>query len=198
MLGKWQHLVLDLAANPQQLPGGDQQHQVGTRLDQLRELRRRVDDLLQVVQQQQQLPLADVRGQLSFAPSVCAIVSATSAGSRSEASPTQNTPALNSGTSSAAASIASRVFPVPPGPVSVTSRAPSANERDNLRHLALAADEARRRPRQVRVRDRLQRRKRTPPSWNSDTGSSKSFNRCSPRSSASASTSSRVAPESST
>ena len=60
-----------------------------------------------------------------LAPSVCATVSTTSAGSRSGARPTQKTPALNSGTSSAAASIASRVFPVPPGPVKVTSRAPS-------------------------------------------------------------------------
>ena len=58
----------------------------------------------------------------SFAPRTCAIVSTTRAGSRSVASPIQNTPALNSPTSSAAASTESRVFPAPPGPVRVTNR----------------------------------------------------------------------------
>ena len=71
--------------------------------------------------------------------------------------PTQKTPFLNSPTSSAAASIESRVFPEPPGPVSVTSRA-SRSERDDLGDLSLAADEARRGAGEVRVRDRLQRR----------------------------------------
>ena len=94
----------------------------------------------------------------SLAPSVCAIVSVTSAGSRSVASPTQKTPALYSGTSSAAASIASRVLPVPPGPVSVTRRAPSSKQRQHLQQLAVAADERAGRARQVRVGDRLQRR----------------------------------------
>ncbi len=60
----------------------------------------------------------------SVAPSVRAIASVTSAGSRSAARPTQKTPALYSGTRVDAASMARRVFPVPPGPVRVTSRAP--------------------------------------------------------------------------
>jgi hypothetical protein len=61
----------------------------------------------------------------SVAPRVWATVSTTSAGSRRSASGTQKAPALKRGTSSAAASIASRVLPVPPGPVSVSKRAPS-------------------------------------------------------------------------
>jgi hypothetical protein len=69
-------------------------------------------------------PMCSAR--LSFAPSVCPIVSVTSAGSRRDASPTQKTPALYSGTSDAAASRPSRVLPEPPGPVRVTSRAPSS------------------------------------------------------------------------
>ena len=48
----------------------------------------------------------------------------TSDASWSEARPTQKTPALYEGTSVAAASTARRVFPEPPGPVRVRSRAP--------------------------------------------------------------------------
>src|SRR2546425_6112437 len=48
----------------------------------------------------------------------------TSDASRSEARPTQKTPALYEGTSVAAASTARRVFPDPPGPVRVRSRVP--------------------------------------------------------------------------
>ena len=58
----------------------------------------------------------------------------------------------------AAASIASRVLPVPPGPVSVTRRAPSSKRDEHLEQLVVSADERARRPRQVRVGDRLQRR----------------------------------------
>ena len=65
----------------------------------------------------------------SRAPSVCAIVSVTSEGSRRAASPTQKTPALYAGTSSVAASRARRVFPEPPGPVSVSSRVPARSSR---------------------------------------------------------------------
>ena len=57
-------------------------------------LGRRVDHLLEVVEQEQQLPLADVLGEAVLGAEVCAIVSVTSAGSRSAASPTQKTPAL--------------------------------------------------------------------------------------------------------
>ncbi len=53
------------------------------------------------------------------------MVSETRAGSRRVASPTQKTPALKSGTSSEAASMARRVLPEPPGPESVTRRVPS-------------------------------------------------------------------------
>ena len=59
-----------------------------------------------------------------LAPSVRPIASVTNAGSRNAANGTQNTPALNSGTSSAAASIASRVLPDPPGPERVSRRVP--------------------------------------------------------------------------
>ena len=62
---------------------------------------------------------------LSLSPSVCAIVGSTSSGSAIGASATKNTPCGKSSTSSAAAWSASRVLPVPPGPVSVSSRTSS-------------------------------------------------------------------------
>ncbi len=83
----------------------------------------------------------------------------TRPGSRSGASPTQKTPFLTSGTSSAAASIASRVLPEPPAPGERQQAHAVAEQRDHLRALPLSSDERARRPRQVRVRDRLQRRK---------------------------------------
>ena len=133
-----------------------------------------------------------------MAPKVWATVSTTRAGSRSAASPIQKTPFLNSGTSSAADSIASRVFPEPPGPDSVTSRAPSCSS-------STTSDTSRSRP----TNDDAGRGrfvfeivfsggKRSVPSWKIQTGSLKSFTRCSPRSASSPSTSACVACETST
>ena len=59
-----------------------------------------------------------------LAPTACSIVVSVSAGSRSAASGTQKIPSAKCSISSAAARSASRVFPIPPGPVSVTRRAP--------------------------------------------------------------------------
>ena len=67
-LGERRHRVLDLAADPQQLPARDQEPQVGAGLEQLRELGRRLDDLLEVVEQQQKLALADVLGEAVLRP----------------------------------------------------------------------------------------------------------------------------------
>ena len=67
-LGERRHRVLDLAADPQQLPARDQELQVGAGLEQLRELGRRLDHLLEVVEQQQELALADVLGEAVLRP----------------------------------------------------------------------------------------------------------------------------------
>ena len=95
----------------------------------------------------------------SLAPNVCATVSATRAGSRRVARPIQKTPFLNSGTQ-----LGRRLDRQPRLPR--TARAgqrhqPRAilQQLDHVRHLPLPAHERRRRPRQIRVRDRLQRRK---------------------------------------
>ncbi len=62
-LGERRHLVLDLTAHAQALAARDEQGKVGAALDERRELRCRLDHLLQVVEKQQQLPLADVLGE---------------------------------------------------------------------------------------------------------------------------------------
>ena len=100
---------------------------LGQAVEERRELRRRRDDLLEVVERSRsssRSPMCSARPFL--APSVWAIVSETSAGSRRASSPTQKTPALYSVTIEAAVSMARRVLPEPPGPVSVTRRAPPA------------------------------------------------------------------------
>ena len=73
------------------------------------------------------------------------------------AAPTRCRPGYDSA-ASAAACIASRVLPVPPGPVSVSSRVPSASNAHDLRQLVLAAEERRRRHRQIRAIEALERR----------------------------------------
>jgi hypothetical protein len=52
--------VLDLALQAQQLTARDEQRQVGAAGDKSRELGRGFDHLLQVVEQQEHLPLADL------------------------------------------------------------------------------------------------------------------------------------------
>ena len=88
----------------------------GTGLDERTELRRGLDHLLEVVEQQEQLPLPDVLGQSVLRPERLGdrLDDEPRVTQRSEPDPEDA--ALNSGTSSAAASIASRVFPDPPGP----------------------------------------------------------------------------------
>ena len=94
----------------------------------------------------------------TLAPSACSAASITRRGSRNGASGTQKTPSGKSGTNSAAAWRPSLVLPVPPGPVSVTRRTPSASEVDDFGHLALAADQLVWLNRQIRGVERAQGR----------------------------------------
>ena len=59
-LGERLHRVVDLAADAQQLAARDEQLQVGTALEKVAELRSGVDEVLEVVEQQEQLAVADV------------------------------------------------------------------------------------------------------------------------------------------
>jgi hypothetical protein len=98
-----------------------------------------------------------------LAPGVWATVSATRAESRSAASPTQKTPFRNCGTSSAAASSASRVLPEPPRAGEGQQARALPQQLDDLGQLPLPADERGGRPGQVRVRDRPQGRESLAP-----------------------------------
>ena len=83
----------------------------------------------------------------------------SAAPSRSGASGTHQIPSGYAPESSAAAWSASRVFPVPPGPVSVRIRTPGSEPAlDEVAQLVLAAEERRRRDREVRPEEGLQRR----------------------------------------
>jgi hypothetical protein len=91
-------------------------------------------------------------------------------------------PALKEGTIKAAASIATRVFPEPPGPVKVTRRAPSSIlESTSSTSPLLPTKELAGRGRFV-FEIVLSGGKVSSPSWKIETGPSMSLRRCSPRS----------------
>ncbi len=63
-LGERGHRVLDLAGDTQEFAGGDEQREVGAGGEERRKLGCRLDHLLQVVEQQEQLPLCNVGGEI--------------------------------------------------------------------------------------------------------------------------------------
>ena len=195
-LGQRRHRVLDLAPDPEQLAAGDEQPEVRAAPRAARELGRGLDDLLEVVEQEQQLALADVLGEAVLgAERLRDRLGRRAPGRAARTEPTQKTPALNAGTSSAAASIASRVLPEPPGPVSVTQPRTVREHRDAARR---APARGRRTSDAGRGRfvfeivfsggNALARR-----AGRALPARAKSFSRCSPSSVSSPSTSARVA-----
>ena len=115
---------------PQQLPAGSQHPHVITGRHQLRDqLSRRADHMLAVIQHQQQLLAGqhprqrprDRRPRLLPHPRTAATNAGTCSGSCTTASSTSHTPSANRPATPRATSTASRVFPEPPGPVTVTS-----------------------------------------------------------------------------
>src|SRR6266511_2983470 len=67
-LREGRHRVLDLSLDPEQFPAGDEHAQAGTALEQRGEAGGRIHHLLEVVEQQEHLPLPDVLGQAVFGP----------------------------------------------------------------------------------------------------------------------------------
>jgi len=106
------------------------------------ERRRRLDHVLTVVQNQQRLPLAD-RGdepsvgsafgappsRISRRPSAASVDCATSPSAPMAASSTSQAPSGRSPSSVRAVSVASLVFPQPPGPIRVVSRCSAMSSR---------------------------------------------------------------------
>ena len=68
LLRKRRHWVLHLARDPQQLAARDEELQIGAGLEQPSQLGGRLDHLLEVVEQEQQLALCDVLGQAVLRP----------------------------------------------------------------------------------------------------------------------------------
>ena len=88
----------------------------------------------------------------------CASEEVSRRGSRSGAIPTHHRPSGNVSAASAAACSASRDFPVPPGPVSVSSRAPSRRSATTSSTSCVAPEERGRGHRQVGAEEALERR----------------------------------------
>ena len=145
-LGEGRDRVVDLTTDPQQLAAGDEQLQLRAALEQQPEIGRGVHDLLEVVQQEQQLALADLLGE--------PVLRAERLGDRlgrpgrRRAVPPGRSrtrrPEVGHGCRD---STASRVLPVPPGPERVTRRLPlrQAQELAPLSALPMMGTRGRRR-----------------------------------------------------
>ena len=62
-LGERRDLVLDLALHPQELPARDEQGELGAGFEERGEIGSGLDHLLEVVEEDEHLPLADMRGE---------------------------------------------------------------------------------------------------------------------------------------
>src|SRR5438093_1096408 len=157
-LGEGRNLVLDLALQTQPLAARNEQLEVGAGFKQRRELRRRVDHLLEVVEQQKQFSLRDVAGQVVLGPKRLRnrLGDEGCVAERSQAGPEdarlevwqQLRRGLDRQPGLAGAS--------GPGEGEQTGAVP--NQRQDLGDLAFPADERAGRARQIRARNGLQRR----------------------------------------
>ena len=121
---------------------------------QVGDVRRGVDDLLEVVEHQEQVLARSAaascsgggRSASSRRSRAWAIAETTRSGSRTAARETKTAPSANAASSSAATSIARRVLPTPPGPVSVTRRTSGSSQQvADGRDLPLPPDQRRER-----------------------------------------------------
>ena len=134
---QWRDRKVLLAGDAQHGAAGGQNAQVGAGNQDLGDERCRVEQVLQVIEDQEQMFASESRDQrlgeweapASRTPRLWAIAEATSAGSGTAASGTKTAPSANSDSSLAAASRASRVLPTPPGPVSVSRRTSGRHKR---------------------------------------------------------------------
>ena len=155
-LGEGLDRVLDLAADTEAFPARREDREVRTRLDEARECRRRLDHLLEVVEDQEHLALADVLGESIRGPERLPDLGRHErrVADRCELDPER--PGLV-----VADELGRRLDREPglAGTAGAREREEAgtvADQRDDLRGLPFAPDERARRPRQVRVRDRLQ------------------------------------------
>ena len=114
-------------------PAGREDRQPRRRRQQLGRERRRLEQMLEVVEHQEQLAVGEERlervldrlaAALVERRAPAAIACGSSSGSATAASGTKRAPSANSPATARATSSASRVLPVPPAPVSVSRRTP--------------------------------------------------------------------------
>ena len=151
------HRVDVLARQPQHDAAGGEDRQARARGQQLDKPRRGAEQVLEVVQHQQQFPLAEERHARRSTRRPLAFPHPERLGDRRQdecgvgqgARPTKTAPSGKSPAAAAAAARASRVLPTPPAPVRVRSRMSVAQE--HVAHggdFALPADQRRERARE--------------------------------------------------
>ena len=156
-LGKWKDFVLGLASDPQQLAARDQQSQIRAGFDQRGQLGSRLDHLLKVVEQEQERALADVLGKSVFRPQRLRdrLLNQLRITKRRQSDPEDAV--LELGNEFCRGLDRQPRLARPPR-AGQGHEARFFEQRGDLGFLAFPADERARRPRQVRVRDRSQRR----------------------------------------
>jgi hypothetical protein len=139
--------ILGLAVDPQQLPAGHDQAEVRTRPQQRGQLGRRFDYLLEVVQEQEQLPPADRRGEIFLGAQRLRDRLDNQRGivERRQADPEDTRLQLPHQLGRRLDRESRLAGPARPGQGDEPS--PAADQLDDVRDLALAAQEGARRPR---------------------------------------------------
>ena len=151
---QWRDLQLALGTDPQWRPAGHQDVQRRAPFEQLGDGWRGLDDLLEIVEHEQDAPVADDRRRSLTTAGRLADRAITSAGIRVLDRSTKRTPSGKSASRAWATRIPSRVLPTPPGPVSVSSRCP---RRAGDRAVQLVAPPDQRRRRDRKAVERLDR-----------------------------------------
>jgi hypothetical protein len=157
-IAKRKHRVVDFAPDAQQLATRHEQSQVRTPFDERGELRRGIDHLLEVVEEQQELPLADVLQEPVLRPERLRdlVRDQYRVAERRQADPEDARLELRNERGGGLDREPSLARAARSG----QRQQPGAvlKQRRDLRDLRLPADERAGRPREIRVRDRLERR----------------------------------------
>jgi hypothetical protein len=159
-LGEREHFVLDLAAHAKELPRRHEHLQMRTRLDESRNVARGLDDMLEVVQQQQQLLVADDGRELLARAERLSDrrQDELRVADRRQQDPVDTVREVADDVGRSLDREACLARPARPGESEQPTLA--AQQLGDVCYLTLSTDERAGRPREVRVRDRLQRRKR--------------------------------------
>ncbi len=157
-LGKRWHRILDLSLHAQERAARDEERQVGTCGEEGRELGRRLDHLLQVVEQEEQLALADVLGKPVLGAERLRDGLRDECGVAQGGEPGPEDASLVRGNERSCRLERKPGLAGTSGTGQRDQAGSALDSLEDLRELTLPADEGARRARQVRVRDGLERR----------------------------------------